>query len=58
LDKTDVKEVTNFEKNLVNYLRSEGKSVVDELTSNDQKIEGDIEAKIKSLLDNFLNTQI
>ena len=58
LDKTDVKEVTNFEKNLVNYLRSEGKAVVDELTSNDQKIEGEIESKIKSLLDNFLNTQI
>ena len=58
LDKTDVKEVTNFEKNLVNYLRSEGKAVVDELTSNDQKIEGEIEIKIKSLLDNFLNTQI
>jgi F-type H+-transporting ATPase subunit alpha len=58
LDKTDVKEVTNFEKNLVNYLRSGGKPVVDELTSNDQKIEGEIEIKIKSLLDNFLNTQI
>ena len=58
LDKTAVKEVTNFEKNLVNYLRSEGKAVVDELTNNDQKIEGEIESRIKSLLDNFLNTQI
>ena len=58
LDKTAVNEVTSFEKNLVNYLRSEGKSVVDELTSNDQKIEGEIENKIKSLLDKFLNTQI
>ena len=58
LDKIDVKEVTSFEKNLVNYLRSEGKSVVDELTTNDQKIEGEIESKIKSLLDNFLNKQI
>ena len=58
LDKTAVKEVTNFEKNLVNYLRSEGKAVVDDLTINDQKIEGEIESKIKSLLDNFLNTQI
>ena len=58
LDKTAVNEVTSFEKNLVNYLRSEGKAVVDELTSNDQKIEGEIETKIKSLLDKFLNTQI
>ena len=58
LDKTSVSEVTSFEKNLVNYLRSEGKAVVDELTSNDQKVEGEIESKIKSLLDNFLNTQI
>ena len=58
LDKTAVNEVTSFEKNLVNYLRSEGKAVVDELTSNDQKIEGEIENKIKSLLDKFLNTQI
>jgi F-type H+-transporting ATPase subunit alpha len=58
LDKIDVKNVTSFEKNLVNYLRSEGKKVVDELTTNDQKIEGEIESKIKSLLDNFLNTQI
>jgi F-type H+-transporting ATPase subunit alpha len=58
LDKTPVSEVTSFEKNLVNYLRSEGKAVVDELTSNDQKVEGETESKIKSLLDNFLNTQI
>ena len=58
LDKTAVNEVTSFEKNLVNYLRSEGKALVDELTSNDQKIEGEIENKIKSLLDKFLNTQI
>ncbi len=58
LDKTPVSEVTSFEKNLVNYLRSEGKPVVDELTSNDQKIEGEIESSIKSLLDKFLNTQI
>jgi F-type H+-transporting ATPase subunit alpha len=58
LDKTPVSEVTSFEKNLVNYLRSEGKAVVDELTSNDQKIEGEIENKIKTLLDNFLKTQI
>jgi F-type H+-transporting ATPase subunit alpha len=58
LDKTPVSEVTNFEKNLVNYLRSEGKTVVDELTSNDQKVEGEIESSIRSLLDKFLNTQI
>ncbi len=58
LDKTPVNEVTSFEKNLVNYLRSDGKAVVDELTSNDQKIDGEIESSIKSLLDNFLNTQI
>ncbi len=58
LDKIAVNEVTSFEKNLVNYLRSEAKSVVDELTSNDQKIEGEIENKIKSLLDKFLNKQI
>ncbi len=58
LDETPVSEVTSFEKNLVNYLRSEGKAVVDELTSNDQKVEGEIENKIKSLLDNFLKTQI
>jgi len=57
LDKTPVSEVTSFEKNLVNYLRSEGKAVVDELTSNDQKVEGEIENKIKSLLDNFLKIQ-
>ncbi len=58
LDKTPVSEVTSFEKNLVNYLRSEGKAVVDELTINDQKVEGEIENKIKSLLDSFLKTQI
>ena len=58
LDKTPVSEVTSFEKNLVNYLRSEGNAVVDELTINDQKVEGEIENKIKSLLDNFLKTQI
>jgi F-type H+-transporting ATPase subunit alpha len=58
LDNTAVNDVTNFEKNLVSNLRSEGKQVVDELTNNDQKIEGEIENKIKTLLDNFLKTQI
>ena len=58
LDKIAVSEVTSFEKNLVNHLRSEAKAVVDELTRNDQKIEGEIENNIKSLLDKFLNTQI
>ncbi len=58
LDKIAVSEVTSFEKKLVNYLRSEAKATVDELTRNDQKIEGEMENEIKSLLDKFLNTQI
>ncbi len=57
LDKIAVNEVTTFEKSLVDYMRAEGKAIVDELTNNDQKIEGEIESKIKSLLDNFSNTQ-
>ncbi|OUX42158.1 F0F1 ATP synthase subunit alpha [bacterium TMED277] len=58
LDKIDVKEVTKFEKELVSFLRSTGKDLIEEITKNDQKIEGQIEDKIKSTLDQFSKSYI
>ena len=58
LDKIDVKEVTKFEKELVSFLRSSGKVLIEEITKNDQKIEGQIEDKIKSTLDQFSKSYI
>ena len=58
LDKIDVKAVTKFERDLVSYLRSKGKDLIEELTNNDQKIEGQIEDKIKSTLDQFIKSYI
>jgi F-type H+-transporting ATPase subunit alpha len=53
LDSIDVKSVTKYETDLVSFLRSKGKGLIDEITENDQKIEGQIEDKIKSTLDQF-----
>ena len=58
LDKIDVKEVTKYEKELVSFLRSSGKSLIEEITKNDQKIDGQIEDKIKSTLDQFSKSYI
>ena len=58
LDKIDVKEVTKFEKELVSFLRSTGKDLIEEITKNDQKIEGQIEDKIKSTLNQFSKSYI
>ncbi len=58
LDKIDVKEVTKYEKELVSFLRSSGKALIEEITNNDQKIEGEIEDKIKSTLDQFSKSYI
>ena len=58
LDKIDVKEVTKFEKELVSFLRSSGKNLIEEITNNDQKIEGQIEDKIKLTLDQFSKSYI
>ena len=58
LDKIDVKEVTKFEKELVSFLQSSGKALIEEITKNDQKIDGQIEDKIKSTLDQFSKSYI
>jgi F-type H+-transporting ATPase subunit alpha len=53
LDNIDVKNVTKYETDLVSFLRSKGKGLIEEITENDQKIEGQIEEKIKSTLEKF-----
>jgi F-type H+-transporting ATPase subunit alpha len=58
LDSIDVKSVTKYEADLVSFLRSKGKDLIEEITENDQKIEGQIEDKIKTTLDQFAKTFI
>ena len=53
LDDIDVKSVTRFEKGLVDYLRSECKELLDDLTNNDRKVDGELEDSIKKAIEAF-----
>ena len=56
LDKLAVKDVGRFEQGLLAHLRGAHKDVLDFLTKNDGKVEGDLEAKVKAALDSFAET--
>jgi F-type H+-transporting ATPase subunit alpha len=53
LDKIAVKDVTKYERGLLSHLRGTDAALLDEIRDNDQKIAGEIEAKIKASLDSF-----
>ncbi|WP_085785677.1 F0F1 ATP synthase subunit alpha [Ketogulonicigenium robustum] len=53
LDKLPVKEVGRFEAALLTYLRTQRKDLLDFISTEDPKIKGDAETKIKSALDDF-----
>jgi F-type H+-transporting ATPase subunit alpha len=56
LDKLPVKDVSRFEQGLLAHLRAEKKGLLDELRTDDQKIAGDIEKKIRDMLDGYSKT--
>jgi F-type H+-transporting ATPase subunit alpha len=53
LDKIEVKEVTKYEMGLLQHLRTNCKALLDDLTKNDRKVDGDLEDKIKLELEKF-----
>ena len=53
LDDIEVKSVTRFEKGLVDYLRSECTELLEDLTNNDRKVDGELENSIKKAIEAF-----
>ncbi|HAQ47107.1 MAG: F0F1 ATP synthase subunit alpha [Paracoccaceae bacterium] len=53
LDKIPVGDVGRFEAGLLQYLRTTGKDVLEDITKNDRKVKGDLEDKIKAALNAF-----
>ena len=53
LDKIEVKEVTKYEIGLLQYLRTNCKALLDDLTKNDRKVDGGLEDNIKAELEKF-----
>ena len=53
LDKVEVKDVTKYEMGLLQHLRISCKDLLDDLTKNDRKVDGDLEDKIKAELEKF-----
>ena len=53
LDKIGVREVGRFEQGMLAHLRSKHADVLDDITNNDRKVAGDLEAKIKAAIDEF-----
>ncbi len=56
LDAVPVKEVTAWEAGLLQFLRTQRADLLDDMTKNDRKISGDLEAAIKSALDGYAKT--
>ncbi|MCE8458469.1 F0F1 ATP synthase subunit alpha, partial [Rhodovulum sulfidophilum] len=53
LDKVAVKDVTRYESDLLNFLRSKKQDLLDDITNNDRKVKGELEDKIRAALDEF-----
>ena len=53
LDKVPVKSVGAFEAGLLKHLRSKAVDLLEDITKNDRKVAGDLEKKIRAVLDVF-----
>jgi F-type H+-transporting ATPase subunit alpha len=53
LDKIGVRDVNRFEKGLLTHLRSKHQGLLDWITTEDPKIKGEAEDKIKKALDEY-----
>ena len=53
LDKLPVSDVGRFESGLLNHLRNQRKDVLDFITTEDPKIKGEAEDKVRAVLDEF-----
>ncbi len=53
LDPIDVGDVTRFERGLLAHLRAHHQDLLDDITNNDRKVEGELEEKIRAAIDAF-----
>ena len=53
LDDIEVRDVTRFEKSLVDYLRSDCNELLEDLTNNDRKVDSELEDSIKKAIEAF-----
>ncbi|MEE2774872.1 MAG: F0F1 ATP synthase subunit alpha [Pseudomonadota bacterium] len=53
LDDIEVGRVKSFETGLLNHLRNNCKELLEDLTKNDRKVEGDLEESIKTEIEKF-----
>jgi len=53
LDKLDIDQVARFEADLLKFMRSEKKDVLDWITNEDPKIKGDAADKLKAAIEDF-----
>ena len=51
LDKIDVRHVGRFERDLLAHLRGKHQALLDDITNNDRKVDGDLEAAIKGAIE-------
>ena len=53
LDKIEVGQVGHFEEGLLNHLRSKHTALLDDITSNDRKVKGELADSIKAAIQEF-----
>ncbi len=53
LDHIDIRDVVRFERGLINHLRANCKDLLDDITANDRKVEGELEDKIKEAIESY-----
>ena len=53
LDKVAVKDVGRWEEGMLNHMRTKARDVLDMITTEDPKIAGDAEKKIRAAIDEF-----
>ncbi len=53
LDKVEVGAVTRFETGLLNHVRQNHQELLEDITSNDRKVAGDLEEAIKAAVEEF-----
>ncbi|MCY4186836.1 MAG: F0F1 ATP synthase subunit alpha [Rhodobacteraceae bacterium] len=53
LDHIDIGDVVRFERGLINHLRANCKDLLDDITANDRKVEGELEDKIKEAIKSY-----
>ncbi len=53
LDKVAVKDVQRYEQGLLVFLRGKHQALLDDITNNDRKVDGDLEKGIRAALDEY-----